>query len=420
MKISVRLAVFAVALAVLGTGRMGLAQGATDCPYADIVVESTQALDRDAVCQAARPWSEDGYRVLVYLTDYRPASEADWFAHVDQAEAAAGLRDLSQPDSFAKDGLAFEAGTATNLSWAYSLTFGERLYDTALDSDQVAGDLKEQMRQEIAAGDATAAFVGALGSAYERLHPPPSALVRSLPIFAGLVLLAGIAVVVFIVVVVPAQRRARLREHLDLLRARTSNLLLASEQLLRGDNPRDTILYQLFKGYGGDRYPEMARQVEEWLRQSREALDDAYELRQRLTDPAVTKGLSLERQVADWETVYVTLVGVSPRILQMTEEQLHTLLDPMLVLDRPTEDAQLAQQLDAIRRELAGMPLKVGLMVVKPEELDAEGILGYVDQVKAQISRLRQARDDAPGSVDQAKEERRQAGEDLPPDFFRQ
>jgi len=111
------------------------AQAQPPCPYADIRLDTEQSVDADAICNAAQPWADDGFRVLIFLTDYRPTSEDDWFALLDQAETDAGLRG---PDGFDKNALAFEASTATHLSWAYSVTYGEQLYGSALDTDDKA------------------------------------------------------------------------------------------------------------------------------------------------------------------------------------------------------------------------------------------------------------------------------------------
>ncbi|NPV06779.1 MAG: hypothetical protein HPY83_02305 [Anaerolineae bacterium] len=388
------------------------------CPYADIRNESQPPLDREAVCAAARPLAEQDYRVLVLLTDYRPSGQDDWYDYVDAVEVEAGLRDPSQPDAFASNGIALEASTATDLSFAYSLTIGQALFGSALDTDAAAARVREAMRGGIAAGDPTAGFVEALGAVNRTLNPPPSPILRALVVAVGVLFLVAVGAVAYVLAVVPAQRRARLRAHLGRLRARVSNLLLAGEGLLQGATPEDTMLYALFRGYGGERYPELRRQVHDWLRQSQAALNSAFELRQQLSDPAATD-TSLEDQVRAWETLYLTLVGSSERVLSLTEEQLRTLLDPMLVLERREEqDSALVEQLEAVRRQLAGLPLKVELVLVDPATVDADGILGYVDRVKAEIARLRQAQDEAPGRLDEARSRRRQGEEDLPSGFF--
>jgi hypothetical protein len=186
-----------------------------------------------------------------------------------------------------------------------------------------------------------------------------------------------------------AIRRARLKQQLTVLRARTSNLMNACEPLFRGNTPEETVLYQLFSAYGGEQIARLRDDVYEWLRRSQDALNVAFDLRRKFISPKVQEGRDLERQVHDWEMLYVTFVGSSERILSLTNDDLHTLLDPILMLDRETADVQLIQQLDDIRRELTSdRPLKVDLMVVDPTETDAEGILGYLDRVKAKIANL--------------------------------
>ncbi|RLC72583.1 MAG: hypothetical protein DRI52_03310 [Chloroflexi bacterium] len=415
------LALFVV-IAALGTAAH--AQSQPECHYADIRLDTDQPVDAGAICNAARPWADDGFRVFILLTDYRPESEDDWFAFLDQAEADAGLRDLSQPDSFDKNALALEASTATDLSWAYSVTYGERLFGTALDADKAIFQIKSQMRNAIAAGDPTNAFIQALSTSYEINHPPPSPWINRIKV--GLIaLVVGVlavgGLVLALVAIIPVLRRVRqrmkLQRHLEGLRARTSNLLNACGQLLKGDTPEETVLYQLFSAYGGERYKEIRTDVREWLRRSQAALNDAFDLRQKLIDPSVQEKRPLEQRVRDWEMLYVTFVGNSERILALTDDELRTLLDPMLVLDREAADVQLAEQLDGIRRELTGMPLKVELMMVDPAKSDAEGILGYIDRVKAQIARLQEAQREAPERLAEAKTRRREAGEDVPSPF---
>jgi hypothetical protein len=406
--------------AVAAWGAIGVyAQPA--CPYANIRLDTTQAVDVEAVCDAAQPWAEKGFRVLVFLTDHRPGGEEAWFDFLDQIEVAAGLRDAS---SFDVTGLAFEASTATDLSWAYSVTSGENLYDTKLDKDEQAiSRIKSQMREEIAAGDPTAGFVQALGTAYEVNYPPPSPLIRAVPwVLGGIVVLGvvGTGGVVAVFVVVRGVRRARqqkaLEQHRDALATRTSNLLLACDELLHGDGAEETVLYQLFAAYGGEQYKAMRKEVREWLRRSQAALRDAFDLHQKLKLSSPEQG-DVEQQVHDWEMLYVTLVGSSERILTLTDDELRTLLDPTLTLDRKGPDVQLAEQLDGIRNKLVGMPLKVEFEAVDPAKADAEGILGYIDQVKAHIARLQEAAADAPALLDRARGERQTLGGELPSPF---
>ena len=408
------------------------------CPHAEIRLDSSQEVDRTAICEAARPWADKGFRTFVYLTDRRTANEEDWFALLDEVETEAGIRG---PDGFDKNALAFEASTATDLSWVYSITYGELLYDTPLDTDGTTlFRIQNQMRTAIASGDPSGAFVQALNIAYETnyavapapteqpLTSRPSEQTSSFPlggVIAG-VLAAGalaaggyVSTTKFISPAIQrARRRSQLEAHLEVLRTRTSRLMNACDQLLQGETPEETVLYQLFSAYGGEQSDPLRARVHESLRRSQEALDDAFDLRKKLIDPAVQQERSLEQRVEDWEMLHVTLVGNSERILNLTDEELRTLLDPMLLLDRERPDAQLTEQLDALRRELEGdEPIKVELKMVDPAQTDAEGILGYIDQVKAQIGHLHQARRQAPERLAEAQDKRQAAKEETPSPF---
>ena len=111
------------------------------------------------------------------------------------------------------------------------------------------------MRRAIADGDPTRGFVEALEDVNRTLNPPPSPILRGLAVIAGLLFLLAVLAVAYVLVVAPARKRARLRTHLENLRTRAANLLLAGEGLLQGASPEDTILYQLFRGYGGETTP---------------------------------------------------------------------------------------------------------------------------------------------------------------------
>lgn len=411
-------ALFAI-LAVAGMA--GQAQGQAACPHATIRLETNQPLDTAAICEAARPWAEDGFQVFILLTDYRTGGEDDWFNYLDRVEIEAGLRGAEPGEGFNKNALALEASTAAGPDWGVSVTYGELLYGSRLDNDQALLQLNDQMRAAIAAGDPTGAFVGALNSAYAINHPPLPLWVWGGLGLVGLGVLGAGGAVVASRVVLPARRRARqraaLRQHLADLRSRTSNLLGACHRLLDGDGPEATVLYQLFSAYGGEQAPDLRRDVREWLRRSQGALNDAFDLRQKLIDPATQAKHPLEAQVQDWELLYVTLAGSSERILEVTDEELRALLDPLLTLDREADDVQLAAQLDDIRRELAGMPLKVDLQTVDLAETDAEGILGYIDQVKAATAHLKEMYRQAPERLAGVQAQRRSAEKAVPAGF---
>lgn len=390
------------------------------CAHVDFRIDSALPVDRAAVCTAAEPWAERGINTFVYLTDADPGSEDAWFELLDQIEAEAGLRELGGGDVFDRTTLALEATTGSNAPWAQTITYGEALFGTDIDSDAAANQIKNALRQNLQEGDATAAFVSAITTAYEINYPPPSPLATGVTVallVVGVLAVGGVvAVLLYRPVIRPAlerrQRERQLATQLEVVQQSVANLLLACERLLGGETPTGTVLYQLFQAYGGEHYPERAEQVREWLRRSQAALSDAFDLRRSLLDEEVRQKQSLAEQVHNWEMIYLTLVGSSPRIRSLTNAELQDLLDPMIILEREAQDVQLAQQLDDIRRQIKGMPLKIDLMEVDPEKVDRDGILGTIDQVEAQIGALMAAQQEAPGAVEQAKRGRLAAEEE--------
>ncbi|MEM7031741.1 MAG: hypothetical protein AAF629_19460 [Chloroflexota bacterium] len=413
---------FILSLVLIGFHRPLALDAQSACPFAVIQLETQMSVDQNALCQAAQPWAEDGVRIFILLTDFQPENEVAWFDYLDQVEATAGLRDTNQADSFARDALAFEFSTATSLAWGQSITYGEALTGSDLDDDEaVIRDIKNDIRLSIASGDATGGFVSGLETTYLVVNPPPSPFRW---VIWGTLGVGGVGIAGYAVsrAMRPQRerkkRQAALAAHLETLRSRTNNVLSASDRLLDGDGAQATVLYQLFSAYGGESDPEMDEQIQDWLTLSQSALQDAFDLRRQLDDPQ-TQQRPLEAQVEDWEMLYVTLVGSSDRILNLTDDELRTLLDPMLTLEREeASDQQLSNQLDQIRRELSGLPLKIDLQMVEAASTDTEGILGYLDQVQGQIAYHRQISRQAPSELQTALAERKRLGEELPTPFI--
>lgn len=382
------------------------------CTHVLFRIDSTMAVDKEAICDAALPWHEQGIQVYVYLTDVVPENEDAWFALLDQVEIDAGLRIAGINDSFEQGGVAFEASARSGVPWTNTITYGEALFDSNLDNDQALDQARELMFSSLQQGDATAAFTNAITTAYEITYPPPSRT----GFIIGAVLFLGLGGgLLYVLVGRPALRKRKreqeLSAHLGLVRQNVANLLLAAERLLDGDMPQEAVLYQLYEANNGTLDKERTAEVTEWIRRSQAALQDAFDLRRDLLAADVSKHTSLEEQVRRWEMIYLTLVGSTPRVLDLTESELKDLLNPLVILEREAADVPLAEQLDAIRREIAGMPLKVHLMEVDPTAVDREGILGYVDLVEAYIKELMDAQRDAPAALQKAQQDLSQAKE---------
>ncbi len=385
------------------------------CSHVQFRIDSGMPVDQQAVCDAAEPWAEEGIELFVYLTDDTPTSEEEWFAQLDQIEAEAGIRDLAS-GGFDLNTVAFEASTTQPADWATTVTIGEELFGTSLDNDSNLEAVGSEIQAGIQNGDATAGFVDALSLSYAIAYPAPNTTLITLGvILVGIGGLLFVGILLYRPVIKPwldeRKRKQKLQVHLGVIQQNVANLLLATERVLTGERVEDAVLYQLFQAYGGDRYREMNDEVREWIRRSRAALSDAFDLRRTLQSDDVVRTKSLEERVVGWEKIYLTLVGSSPRIRNLTEAELQDLVNPMVIMERHAKDVQLAEQLDDIRRELEGMPLKIDLELVDPESVDQEGILGYVDQVEQQIQMLMAAQEAAPGRVADARKDRLAAEE---------
>ncbi len=405
------------------------------CPYATIRIESVQYVDQAAVCEAAKPWADSGYEVLVFLTDTRPDSEDAWFSVLDQVEAQAGLRDLTQGDSFELDGLALEATTATDLPYAVSITYGEDLYNTPLDTDDAALDrIKRSVRDKIATQDATWALTTGLGEMAELvgIGSGETAVTAPLPLqspaaetangnrgFAGglagtgLVLVGGGTVGAL---ALRRRRRHQLLAHLETLQSRIANLLMGCEQLLAGGAPESMVSYQLFVESDGDRYPQLSQEVRGWLTEARQALDQAFQAHAHLQEDTDQLKQPLPQRVEAWEMLYLSFVGKTEHIRTLSDEELQTLLNPALGISSETTALSqgLVAQLESIQGKIKGTPLKVTLQQADPQGVDELGILGRVAKVEDAIKRLQQAVAEAPRELAEVQTRRQTLEQDLP------
>lgn len=409
----------------------------TDCQWATLALESNEMVDSAAVCDAAQPLREAGFDVLVYLTDFAPATEDEWFDHLDEVEIANGLRD---PAGFELSGIALEISTADAVRWV-SVTTGERLIGTSLDTDDGIEEIKSVIQNRILVGETTEGLVEALqlthdladieidadpvtadNTVTESAAPPSDSNASAIAL--GVLAVGAVGAGGYYAYpryIAPAvarrRRRAELEAHLMLLQERVANLLLGCEQLLDGSLPQETILYQIFDSYGGPRYAKLDANVTEWLRRSQDGLNDAFAVRSRLLDAVVQEQRGLEQLVEDWERIYVTLVGTQEDIVNLSDAELRILLDPLEVLEKRPDSNSLSTQLDVIAKEIEGLPLKVDLQLVDTSELDAEGVLGYVDGVQGEIGRLQHAQSTSPKRLEAVNRERLQLEEEIPRPF---
>ncbi|MEL6384674.1 MAG: hypothetical protein AAFQ89_19885 [Cyanobacteria bacterium J06626_18] len=369
------------------------------------------------------------------MTDTRPESEDAWFSVLDQVEAESGLRDFTQGDSFEFDGIALEATTATDLSYAVSITYGEDLYNTPLDTNEAALEgIKRNVRDKIATQDATWALaagleemadlvgIGSGGTASTAplpLQSPATETVTGNRGFAGGLAGTGLVLVGGGTVGALALRRRRRKQlvaHLETLQSRIANLLMGCDQLLAGGAPDNMVSYQLFVESDGDRYPQLTQEVKGWLTEARQALDQAFQAHAHLQEDADQLRQPLPKRVEVWEILYLSFVGKTDRIRTLSDEDLQTLLNPAFGISTGTTALSqgLVAQLENIQGKIKGTPLKVALQQADPQGVDALGILGRVEKVDATIGRLQRAVTEAPRELAKVQSRRQTLERDLP------
>jgi hypothetical protein len=386
---------------------------AQSCPHATLQIQTQQSVDTQAICAAAEPLAQRNLRVLVYLTDQRAGSEEAWYDLIDRAEIQAGFRDPNRSDSYAFNGVTLAASTDTGTLWGINATFGEDLYDT--QAELGFEQIRSQIRPLLQAGQPTQAITTGLTRIYE-LNYPPSPFRHLLPI-GGVGLVGGGGWVMWN----KRKRRQKLETQIKALQSRVATLMLACDQLLPAGDPTQMMHYQLFSVLGGDQAPGLAQQLREWLTQARAALDQAFGLQDHLNRQSETLGGDNLTQLAglakSWEALYVSVIGTQAQILNLSEEQLQTLLSPLQYLPANTPKTALQQQLDALQQQLQGTPLKVELMYPAPTQLESESILDLLYRVDALLHRVETAATTAPAALSQLQGQYQSLASRIPPEF---
>ncbi len=147
---------------------------AQSCRDVTILNQSDQRLDADKICNAGLRWVQRSHHVYVWVTARSAgATEKDWLAMRDQTETAWGIYNASD-DTFNVDAVAVELSLDTSKSYGQDFAFGERVFGTALDDDQVVNSLESSLKQKVASGDITAAIVDTLNAAFDKAYSQPA------------------------------------------------------------------------------------------------------------------------------------------------------------------------------------------------------------------------------------------------------
>ncbi len=411
-------------LSLVALGTVGSIYGQSSCPYARIRLDTDISVDTHAVCAAARPWAEEGTDVFILLTDERPAGEDAWSAYLSRAEEVAGIRHPGVTAPLQANAIVFEATTTVDDLWGYNVAYGEKLSGTPLDNEAALLRIRETMCDEIAKGNATGSLIVALELTHRLYRPTLTPFwnsTGSTALALGGIFLFLVLLLAFFALRPYLQRRRRrklLQEQLDELRTATTNFFDVSDQLLSGESSGDTAFYQLFAAYGGEHRAALQQQVLEWLQCSRDILNEVTAQRDALSHSNSEDKRALEGLVREWETLYLTFIGSEKRLRDLSEAELHRLLDPVLVLERRAASVELIERLSRIHSEITDKPLKVELREADSSEVGAVGLLGYVALIKAEIARLQLIWTEAPQQLEHVRQMRTNVVKALPSDFL--
>lgn len=392
------------------------------------VVDETGTLDAGKICSAMAQWAQRGIQVIVVYSNKSFTSsnlDNDWYPFID------GLAQSNVTDQVNLLGLAMTSDTSDGRHLTVST--GDNLYyNSPVASDQSKAKILAQLSAGRASGDPTVGFINALNTAFEIAYPaipptssvPPTQVIvvvipTSVPqptqvpidmkpvvnavgtVFVWLLVLAALVVVGYLVFV-PGMALYRKLQHLKEVRDNVSRLLSGVARLVEGETVESTKLYTLLSAYGIQQYGKLDCEVHEWIRKSKAAVAEALKLYKYLTSEDSRKQ-PIEKQIRAWETLYITIVGNNREVLTLTDEQMKELLDPTANITTDLDDAQIVMQLRELRRELTGGALKVTLTVVKPTDVDREGVLGYLKKAKEQLAELREAKQKAEPTIQAAK-----------------
>ena len=416
---------FVLVLVIILVGTIGFVQSVLaqdNCPSA-IINDETGTLALTSICEAAKQWSDKGVSLYILYSQASFNNEDSWYKYLDQKETKTGQR---LGDNVKTYFLAFEA-TADG-QWT-SITQGDYVYYNTPFNKQV-DRLKGVLNNGVVAGNATQAFINTLNEGFTIAFPTPvpqqseqapvimvvAPQPTRKPIDWGPIisvaknvifslLSIGAVIAFFQFVVKPGWeivlKLFQIYKHFSTIKVRTTKLLDGLGRLFEGNNSETMLLFQLLESYGIKKYPKANEEIQEWLRRSKIALTEGTQLRNILVNNK-GKRQPIDQQVKAWETLYLTLVGSNPEILKLTDEQITELLDISAGVDT-TSDVQLVEQIRAVVKELSNGGYKIEFMLVKPETVDKEGVLGYLKQAKDQLVELRKAKAEAIPRVKEAR-----------------
>ncbi len=420
-------------LVALMAGTFPRSVRASDCVGVYFRNDSTTALDEAAICEAASPLVGHGLQVYVYLTDYSPTSEGDWFSTLDQVEMALGLR---REDGFFNNENAFilEATTSTSQPWGWNITFGDTLINSPLEArkSEVSGTLKNG----ILSGDVALGYISALKLTNQIAFPvvqpqqpvapaqPPVIIqetrepVNLTPVINGIGLLLVVIVVgggLFVIVTkwfLPwqssQQRLTSKRAYLNSLREKVEQLTLSLDGILGGQTDEDTLIWDTFVQFQIEKYPDLRKEVKALISSARDGLNAAFEFNEEIHKIESDTEEHVDEMAEAYERVYANLIGTDPIIASMSEAAMSGFVDPLnLGTNVGRLGGEIRQRIDQARLGITGSSFLIQYRYLQTDELvNIEGVYEIANKLKTILVRLITAQTQSQVLLDKAKEKR--------------
>lgn len=380
------------------------------CEYLKIYNETKQKIDEQSICDAAKPlYDKYGIETIVYVDENKKIkSKEDWFEVLDQKEqgfvTASGRVARNTMGNYYDLVLILEVNTKQEYA---AIAFGADVlaYITDLQITNVSSKFENSLRNDDAT--LTELFVAVLKQLDGKMGMPINTnsggvSVNSSSDSTGVVYVIGgiLLFILLIIIVVIAKNSIRKskalkkaaeerQKHVQEVWYAVGNLITACDALLGGRTKEDSELYKLWVLYYGDRQPNLHPKVSELITVAQQVYHRSFEAFERLSQQygGGFENIS-DADLELLETLYISLRGTKP----LTAQQISALLDPVQLPDEivPVESnskllAQVNQVLHGLGKDnIYDTPVNEKLL----KSLDAEGVLGYINEVKGQIGKL--------------------------------
>ena len=397
----------------IGPMETGYAQTASCSNGTMIEVEGGYTLDWEALCEAAQPWSDKGIQVVIYLSNFRPETEDDWYDHLDAAEVALGLISADRTvDNFTPNVLAIEATTGASRNFGTTITFGQALYNTPLDTDTAVSTIKADMLDDLQRERYTDAFVTALAESYAVNYPPPT-----FGDYLVNIAIAGLGVLVVLAVLNRffgnrIREWWRLRQNKQVLGKRIedvqiafSNLVSVLNGFIEAPTPEESLLYRIYFAAGADKYEDLLETAVARLKESQENLRQIKSDYAQIPQP---EDNALEKQLNHLQAVYLRLIGTLADQHNLTDEAIRKEFDIFFT----ESTAAYQEELDSLKTTLQN-PLTFTFNT-KPKTTTPIGIMDDVLAFQTELDRLRKAQKQAPTAIESIRQRMADMEPDLP------